>query len=148
MINALSGMNLQAVHEISKRVNKGKHTTTHRELFLLPNGSILIDNPGMRELGLHNGFDSIQDVFSEIETLSADCRFNDCNHEKEPGCAVQDAVKKGTISYKRFESYVKFKKELLYLKMKDHKTADTIEKEKWKTIKMGQKRLSKNSKKI
>ncbi len=95
-------MNHQAVHKISKRVNKGKHTTTHRKLFLLPNGSLLIDNPGMRELGLHDGFDSIQDVFCEIEILSADCRFNDCNHEKE----------------------------------------------KWKTIKMDQKRLYKNTNKI
>lgn len=146
LINTLSGMNRQAVDEISKSVNKGKHTTTHRELFLLPNGSILIDNPGMRELGFHDDSNSIGDVFSEIETLSADCRFNDCNHEKEPGCAVQDAIKKGTISHMRFESYIKLKKELLYLKMKDHKTANTIEKEKWKTIKIGQKKLYKNSK--
>ena len=99
-------------------------------------------------MGLHDGFDSIQDVFSEIETLAKNCRFNDCNHEKEPGCAVQDAVKKGAISNKRFESYIKLKKELRYLKMKDHKTADTIEKEKWKAIKMDQKRLNKSSKKI
>jgi ribosome biogenesis GTPase / thiamine phosphate phosphatase len=148
LINALSGMNRQAINGISKRVNKGKHTTTHRELFLLPNGSILIDNPGMRELGLHDGSNSIEDVFSEIETLAKDCRFNDYNHEKEPGCAVQDAVKKGAISHKRFENYVKLKKELLYLKMKDQKAPDTIEKEKWKTIKMGQKRLYKNSNKI
>ncbi|MCP4671574.1 MAG: GTPase RsgA, partial [Desulfobacula sp.] len=133
---------------ISKSVNKGRHTTTHRELFLLPNGSILIDNPGMRELGLNGASDSIQDVFSEMETLSADCRFNDCSHDKEPGCAVQDAIKKGVISHKRFESYVKLKKELFYLKMKDHKTAGTIEKEKWKTIRMDQKRLYKNSNKI
>ncbi len=145
LINALSGTDRQDVSQISNAVNKGKHTTTHRELFLLPNKSLLIDNPGMRELGLHDGDDSIKDVFSEIEALSIYCKFNDCHHENEPGCAVQDAIKNGTLLKERYKSYIKLKKELAYIHMKDHKSSNAIEKEKWKGIKMGLKQMYKNS---
>ncbi|MCK5310623.1 MAG: ribosome small subunit-dependent GTPase A [Desulfobacteraceae bacterium] len=138
LINALSGSELQNVKEISNVVNKGKHTTTNRELFLLSNGSILIDNPGMRELGLYDSGDSIKDVFSEIEELSLNCKFNNCNHEKEPGCAVIEAIENGSLLQSRYKSYIKLKKEAYYLKIKNQKTSDSFEKEKWKSIRIEQ----------
>ncbi|MCP3926593.1 MAG: ribosome small subunit-dependent GTPase A [Desulfobacterales bacterium] len=135
LINAFMGDNTQKVKDISSSVKKGVHTTTHRELFLLENGSILIDNPGMRELGLVDGNNSIKDVFREIEELGKNCKFNDCSHMDEPGCAVKFAISEGILSKERFSSYLKLKSELDYLKMKDSKSSEAIEKDKWKDIK-------------
>jgi len=147
LVNALSGIDTQKVQAISSFVKKGRHTTTHRELFLIPNGSILIDNPGMRELGLYDSSDSIKDVFTEIEELSKNCKFTDCNHEKEPGCAVKESIKTGVLSQGRYKSYIKLKNEAHYLKMKDHKTSDAIEKEKWKGIRLKQRQMYNNTNK-
>lgn len=135
LINGLTGSKTQEVKEISGAVNKGVHTTTHRELFLLSNGSIVIDNPGMRELGIFDG-DSIRDVFSEIEEYAEGCKFSDCNHTNEPGCAVKRALDDGKLTTERFNSYTKLKNEMHYLKEKGVKSSDAIEKEKWRDIRI------------
>ena len=94
--------------------DKGRHTTTHRELILLPNGGMVIDTPGMRELGMWDSSSGIDQTFRDIEELSSQCRFKDCSHHNEPGCAVQRALQDGTLSEERWFSYQKLKTENEY----------------------------------
>ena len=86
---------------------KGRHTTTHRELFTLPNGSFVIDTPGMRELGLWNIGEGLETAFSDIDALSSRCRFKNCSHNSEPGCAIRAALQNGSLSKERWQSYKK-----------------------------------------
>lgn len=94
--------------------DKGRHTTTHRELFMLREGGMVIDTPGMRELGMWSSEDGIERTFSDIEELSGFCRFSDCTHSTEPGCAVRNALKEGVISEERYQAYKKLKAENAY----------------------------------
>ncbi len=110
LINALMSERIMATKEIRSRDGRGCHTTTHRQLLMLPNGGLLIDTPGMRELQLFDE-EGIGAVFSDIEELSAHCRFRDCSHISEPGCAIREAVERGEISADRFEHYHKMLKE-------------------------------------
>ena len=112
LINRLLGQELMATKEIREDDGKGKHTTTHRQLILLPNGSIVIDTPGMRELGIFSG--NLSTTFEDIETLAADCKFSDCSHESEPGCEIQRAIARGKLSQERFDSYQKLQREMSY----------------------------------
>lgn len=95
--------------------DKGRHTTTHRELLFLPDGGMVIDTPGMRELGMWDAKSGIDSTFSDIEELALQCRFRDCTHTVEPGCAVQKALKNGTLSKERMQSYQKLKTENDYM---------------------------------
>lgn len=110
MINALLGEERMATREIRSRDDRGCHTTTHRQLIALPRGGLLIDTPGMRELQLFDE-EGIGTVFSDIEEFSVHCRFRDCSHISEPGCAVKKAVETGEIPAARFEHYLKMQKE-------------------------------------
>ncbi|MDF2724429.1 MAG: GTPase RsgA, partial [Paenibacillus sp.] len=92
-------------HEIRQGDDRGKHTTTHRELIVLPNGGMLIDTPGMRELQLWGTDEGLSNTFDDIATLAAQCFYNDCSHKKEPGCAVKAAVENGTLDAKRLRGY-------------------------------------------
>lgn len=121
LINWLFGKELQATAEISAWHHKGKHTTTRRELFLLPGGGILIDTPGMRELQVWHADSGLEAAFNDIETLAADCRFADCTHTSETGCAVLAAREAGEIPEDRYQSYLKLQKELRYLETRDDK---------------------------
>lgn len=112
ILNGLLGEQRQKIGEVSETIGKGRHTTTHRELFLLPQGGILMDNPGMRELHLWGEEDDLAESFTELEALAVGCRFNDCAHKAEPGCAVLAAVERGELSQSRLESYHKLKAEL------------------------------------
>ena len=94
--------------------DKGRHTTTHRELLLLPGGGMVIDTPGMRELAMWDAEEGIETAFAEIEELANSCRFFDCSHQCEPGCAVQRALQDGTITEARWQSYLKLKAEAAY----------------------------------
>jgi ribosome biogenesis GTPase / thiamine phosphate phosphatase len=132
--NILLGVDKQTVQEIRSDDDKGKHTTTHREMILLPNGAILIDTPGMRELQLWEGSEGISESFADIESLTEICRFRDCKHEEEPGCAVQKAIENGKLPDERLTSYKKLLKELAYLERKVDKKAQSEEKKHWKNI--------------
>lgn len=110
LINALLGEEMMATRKIRARDGRGCHTTTHRQLIAFPRGGILIDTPGMRELQLFDE-EGIGTVFSDIEDLSARCRFRDCSHESEPGCAVKEAIATGEIPAKRLEHYLKLEAE-------------------------------------
>ena len=94
--------------------DKGRHTTTHRELFMIPGKGMVIDTPGMRELGMWSAEDGIDHTFSDIEELTRQCRFSDCFHENEPGCAVRQAVKDGLITEERYRAYMRLKAENAY----------------------------------
>ena len=90
------------------------HTTARRQLLVLDNGAMLIDTPGMRELGLLGASDAVEDSFSDIHELSLTCRFSNCTHTQEPGCAVRSAIETGDLSEDRYQSYLKLKKETEY----------------------------------
>jgi len=115
ILNGLLGEEKQKIGAVSDAVGKGRHTTTHRELFLLPEGGILMDNPGMRELHLWGEEEDLAESFTDIDELAAGCKFNNCAHKTEPGCAVQAAVANGTLNIQRLESYQKLKDELANL---------------------------------
>ena len=114
IINMLVGENLIKTGEISSYTNRGKHITAHRELFILENGGLLIDNPGMREIGLLDSEVGIKNVFSEIHGLSKKCKFSNCTHINEPKCAVLAAINSGTLDKNKYENYIKLLKENEY----------------------------------
>lgn len=105
LVNALAGEDIMKTGAIRETDSKGKHTTTSRELIELPNGVILIDTPGMRELGMCDVEEGINDTFSDIEELFTQCRFRNCSHGSEPGCAVHQALENGTLEEKRWKLY-------------------------------------------
>ena len=115
LINRLAGRDVQKVQEVRARDDKGKHTTVHRELIVLPAGGLLIDTPGMRELQLWEAGEGLSDTFNDIDTLGGDCYFSNCRHENEPGCAVKEAIEDGSLDAGRFDNYKKMQKELEYL---------------------------------
>lgn len=108
LINKLVGTEKIATGDVGAD-DKGRHTTTHRELITLDNGAYLIDTPGMRELGMWDNESGIDNAFSDIEELSLSCKFSNCSHRTEPGCAVQKALNEGTLDRLRWESYLKLK---------------------------------------
>ena len=113
LINKLIGEDIIETADI-REDDKGRHTTTHRELITLKNGACVIDTPGMRELGMWNNESGLNEVFSDIEELFLQCRFSDCTHTCEPGCAVLGALKDGTLSQDRWNSYRKLTAENKY----------------------------------
>jgi len=141
--NQLAGKVVQAVQEVRQGDDRGRHTTTHRELIVLPCGGLLIDTPGMREIQIWAGDEGIQETFTDIKTLAMQCHFQDCQHDREPGCAVQQALLDGTLNYQRFMSHQKLQKELDYVSRKQDQKAYLAEKERWKKI---TKSLRKNKK--
>lgn len=134
IINRLLGVERQQVTSISSSTNKGQHTTTTRELIMLPTGGIVIDNPGMRELQLWGDEEDLKETFEDIEALSSQCRFSDCQHENEPGCAVKEALEQRFLDWKRYQSYLKLKRELLYLEKRQYQSSHMIHREKRKQI--------------
>jgi len=111
LLNTLAGHSLAATSEIREQDKKGRHTTTHRELHILPSGGLLIDVPGMRELRVAEINQSIGTVFDDIRSLAAQCRFADCGHETEPGCAVIRAIEENRIDARRLANYRKLMRE-------------------------------------
>jgi len=110
LLNMLASEDVMEVRETRKEdASKGSHTTTHRQLFMLPSGAMIIDTPGMRELGLYDAEEGISEGFSDVEELFASCRFKDCRHQSEPGCAVQAALAAGELSQSRWNQYLTLK---------------------------------------
>ncbi len=113
LINRLLGMDVLKTNEVRSDNGRGRHTTTHRQLLLLPDGGIVIDTPGMRELQISTG--NLGRAFKDIEELASGCRFSDCKHESEPGCAVKAAIESGELEMQRYESYRKLQRETAYV---------------------------------
>jgi ribosome biogenesis GTPase len=140
IINHLLGKEILKTQEVRETDDRGRHTTARRELFLLPNGGLLMDTPGMRELQLWGGDEGIKDAFEDIVELAQQCRFRDCQHNVEPDCAVRQALEDGALDPGRFASYQKLQKEIAYLNRKEDKTAELLEKARWKKITSAHKR--------
>jgi ribosome biogenesis GTPase len=115
LVNRLAGRTIMPTGDL-RRDGRGRHTTRHRQLLVLPDGSILVDTPGLRELQVWEG--DVDSAFADVAELSARCRFTDCAHETEPGCAVQDALDDGTLAPERWASYLKLERELRRVKMR------------------------------
>lgn len=130
LLNALAGKELMAVRGIRQEDARGRHTTTHRQLVRLPCGAMIIDTPGMRELGLFEAEEGIRTSFGDIEALTASCRFSDCRHETEPGCAIQAALADGSLTEKRWRSYQSQKQEAVFVK---HKSKPPVNKKRRKS---------------
>ena len=118
LINRLAGKELLKTAEVREADSRGRHTTSHRELFVLPSGGIVIDTPGMRELGLWDAGQGIELAFAEIGSLAPGCAFSDCTHRTEPGCAVRAAVESGALERARYESFLKLGREQEHLEAK------------------------------
>lgn len=114
LLNNLSGKELMKTNKISTSTNKGRHITSHRELLVLENGGILIDNPGMKEVGIVDSADGLEKTFETIIELSNDCKFKDCTHTTEIGCAVLSALRNGEIDENYYDNYLKMEKEKEY----------------------------------
>jgi len=134
LINYLAGAERLKVQTVREHDDRGRHTTTHRELVLLPGGGLVLDTPGMRELQLWDGDESLQLVFDDIEELAGRCFFSNCRHQDEPRCVVREALATGTIDAGRYESYEKLQKELKYQARRKDKLSEIVEKKKWKKL--------------
>ena len=142
LINAFEGYKRQNIGKIREKDSRGRHVTTERELIMLKKGGLIIDNPGMRELQLWDAGEGMLDLFSDIIEFETQCKFSDCLHETEPGCAVKRAISDGTLSKKRLESYRKLQREIRAVERK--KNPQLAGKKRWK--KMG--KMAKEIKKI
>lgn len=143
IINALLGEKMLEVGEVREQDRRGRHTTSRRELFLLPGGGAVIDTPGIRELQLWADEDALFGTFPDIEQLADECRFSDCTHTSEPGCAVREAIEEGMLDAKRFQSYSKLRKEIHHLETHRTHKARLEEKAKWKKIALWSKEIKK-----
>lgn len=143
LVNRLYGKSVQATGSVNQNGGKGKHTTTSRDMIRMPQGGMVIDNPGIREIAFWDIDGGIELAFPEIERFALECRFSDCSHMHEPGCRVNQALIGGEITNERIESYHKMKREIMYLSDRQHKTSDRVEKERWKAVALKIKAINK-----
>ncbi|MBP0725881.1 ribosome small subunit-dependent GTPase A [Bacillus sp. RG28] len=134
LLNALLGDQIQITQGVREGDDRGKHTTTHRQLFFLPDHGMVIDTPGMRELQLWSGENHLDSTFSDIDELANQCKFSDCQHKNEPGCAVQKAIEENRLDAQRLTSYRKLQRELAYAERKQDASLARVQKEKWKKV--------------
>jgi len=137
LVNALVGQARMETGAVRESDARGRHTTTHRELVKLPGGALLLDTPGMREVGLIDADEGFTSAFEDIEKLAAMCRFRDCAHEGEPGCAVQGALAAGELDEARWLGFVKLRRELAYAARKDDRLAREAAHRRWIAISKG-----------
>ena len=133
LVNTLAGEELLTTQEI-RDDGQGRHTTTRRELVRLPGGALVIDTPGMRELQLWVADEGLEETFEDVTSLFDQCRFSDCSHDSEPGCAVKAALQDGTLTPERWESYLKLQAELAHLERRLDKRAASEERKRWKAL--------------
>jgi ribosome biogenesis GTPase len=133
LINRLLGADLMKTRSVH-RSGEGRHMTTHRELFELPGGGLMIDTPGLREAQLWEGEDALGNLFEDIELIALECRFADCEHRSEPGCAIKEAIAGGSLDEARLDSYRKLQRELRAVAMRSDARLRADERRKWKQI--------------
>jgi len=134
LANRLLGEERMEVQQIRMADDKGRHTTRHRELFVIPGGALLVDTPGLRELGFVEAEDGLDLAFHDVQVLARGCRFRDCTHESEPGCGVKGAVEKGALPEDRYEAYLRLRRELAFEQRKTDVRAALAEKQKNKKL--------------
>jgi ribosome biogenesis GTPase len=134
LLNRLAGRDLQSTAAIRERDGRGRHTTTARQLIALPGGTLLIDTPGMRELTPWGDSSAAAAAFDDILTLASRCRYSDCNHDAEPGCAVRGAIADGTLTPERLENYRRLSREMAFEASKHDKSLAAEKKRLWKRM--------------
>jgi ribosome biogenesis GTPase len=134
LVNRLLGYERQRTFAVRSHDSRGRHITTHRELLRLPGGGLLVDTPGLRELQLWGGSDALEGTFADVDALAAGCRYADCRHAAEPGCAVTAAAGSGALEAGRLESYRKLQRELRHLALRQDERGQREEKQKWRVI--------------
>lgn len=134
LVNELLGQARQPTLEVSRHGARGRHTTVTRELFVLPEGGIVIDTPGLRELQLPAGDAALPEIFGDVAELAARCRFANCRHESEPGCAVREAIEQGTLDPSRVRALAKLEREQAWLEERGDPKAALERKQRWKRI--------------
>ena len=131
LVNALAGEELMAIAAIREDDAKGRHTTTHRELIRLPSGALILDTPGMRQLGLIDADEGLSTTFEDIEALATECRFGDCGHTNEPGCAVRAALETDELDAGRWKSFQKLQRELAHAERKEDRALRQANRKQW-----------------
>jgi ribosome biogenesis GTPase len=134
LVNRLLGREKQRTREVLEAGQRGRHTTSHRELIPLPGGALLLDTPGLRELQLWSDEAGLQATFGDVHELSSACRFTDCRHGTEPGCAVRAAVEEGRLDASRLDSFRKLQAELRALEIREDPFKRREERSRWKAI--------------
>ncbi|MCA1054541.1 ribosome small subunit-dependent GTPase A [Rossellomorea aquimaris] len=134
LTNLLMDSIVQKTKEVRESDDKGRHTTTHRELFLLENGASIIDTPGMREIQLWQGQEGLSTQFGDIEEIALACKFKDCSHEEEPLCRIREAIQSGELDETRLLQYKKLQREIAYTERRGNKRLESLERKKWKSI--------------
>lgn len=145
LVNALAGSTVMATQEIREDDGRGRHTTTHRELVLLPSGALILDTPGMREIGLWSADSGLSTAFSDIAALAAECRFHNCRHDTEPGCAITEAIASGVLDAARWAAYGKLQSELQLQDTKDDPKPRSDTRKKWAKINKGNRAQKKHT---
>ena len=143
LLNALAGTRLMDTGAIRDSDDRGRHTTTHRELFRLPSGALLVDTPGMREFSVLAGDAALEASFADIVELFPQCRFGDCKHTTEPGCAVLAALADGSLSDERWRAYLKLQSELAFEARKGDPAAEAAHRRHWKQLNKSQRARNK-----
>jgi ribosome biogenesis GTPase len=133
LINRMAGAELMKTRDVHKS-GEGRHMTSHRELIVLPDGGMIIDTPGLREAQLWTGEDALESLFEDIEQIALECRFSDCEHRSEPGCAIKAALESGQIEEARYASYGKLQRELRAVAARSDERLRAEERRKWKQI--------------
>ncbi len=133
LVNRMVGADVMRTSSVH-RSGEGRHMTTHRELIMLPGGGMIIDTPGLREAQLWTGDEALGNLFEDVERIAMDCRFNDCEHRSEPGCAIKAAIDDGSLEAERFQSYVKLGRELRFVASKQDARLRLEERKRWKQI--------------
>ena len=143
LVNTLSGEKIMEVNTIREDDSRGRHTTTHRQLLMLPSGAMVIDTPGMRELAMWDVSDGLSNAFADVEQFLGKCRFRDCSHQSEPGCAIKAAIRSGELSAARWKSYCALEKEARYA---DDRADFMRQKQQWsKNLRKGDKNKKKEN---
>ena len=143
LLNCLLGENVQRVQEVRHTDSKGRHTTTSRELFVLPGGAMIIDTPGMRELQLWQAEDGLTATFADIDAIIQQCRFDDCRHQHEPGCRVREALESGEIDGDRYARYLDLQRAARYQAAQENRKIRKERERFWKNVSKQQKQLKK-----
>ena len=134
LVNRLLGEERQRTSAVREHDGRGRHTTSHRELLRLPSGALIIDTPGLRELQLWAAPEALEGTFADLEAIAAGCRFADCGHAEEPGCAVTAAVAQGALAPARLASYHKLQRELRHLELRQDERGRSEQKQRWRAM--------------
>jgi ribosome biogenesis GTPase len=134
LLNTLLGEQRQATADVRDDDSRGRHTTTHRELFALPGGALLIDTPGIRSLEVAGADEGVDTAFDDITELATQCRFSDCRHGSEPGCAIRRAIDDGTLDEGRLDGFRKLERELAFAERREDPRARAAEAKRWRQI--------------